>query len=45
MQLAALSKVWVCGRSHAGTAGLNLARGMVVFASVVDCQVEVSASG
>ena len=36
----------VCGRSHAGSAGSNPARGMdVCVVSVVCCQVEVSATG
>jgi len=37
--VAAQPKAWVCGRSPAGTAGLNPAGGMDV--SVVCCQGEV----
>ena len=44
--MAALSKAWVCGRSLAGTAGSNPARGMYVsLVSVVCRQEEVSATG
>ena len=40
---AELSKAWVCGRSLDGIVGSNPAGGIDV-ASVVCCQVEVSAS-
>ena len=46
--VAARSKTWVCGRSHAGIAGSNAAgggQGCLSVVSVVCCQVEVSATG
>jgi hypothetical protein len=44
--VAAPSKEWSCGRSLAGIMGSKPARGMdTCVASVVCCQVEVSASG
>jgi hypothetical protein len=45
--VAARSKAWVCGRSLAGIAGSNSARGhgCLSVVSVVCCQVEVSATG
>ena len=44
--MAARSKAWVCGRSPAGTVGLNpIGRhGYLSVVSVVCCQVEVSAT-
>ena len=44
--VAARSKVWVCGRSLAGIAGSNPARGpkCLPLVGVVCCQVEVSAT-
>jgi hypothetical protein len=42
--VAAQSKVWVCGRSLAGTVDSNSAGGMSLV-SVVCCQLGVSASG
>jgi hypothetical protein len=44
--LSALSMAWDCGRSLAGIAGSNPAKGMDVclLYSVVFCQVEVSTS-
>ena len=44
--MAARSKAWVCGRSLAGIAGSNPARGHVCLSvvSVVCCPVEVSAT-
>ena len=41
--MAARSKVWVCGRSLAGIAGFNPARGhgCLSVVSIVCCQVEV----
>ena len=44
--MAPRSKVWVCGRSPAEIVGSNptgVMDGCVSFASVVCCQVEVSA--
>ena len=44
--VAVRSKAWVCGRSLVGITGSNPSEGMVIcLASVVFCQVEVSASG
>jgi hypothetical protein len=45
--VAAPSKAWVSGLSHAGIAGSNPAggHGCLSLVSVVCCQVEVSASG
>jgi hypothetical protein len=46
--VAAMSKMWVCGRLLVGTAGSNSAEVMDVclsLVSVVFCQVEVSAMG
>ena len=44
--MVARSKAWVCGRSLAGIAGSNTARGTdMSLVSVVCCQVEDCASG
>jgi len=43
--VAALSKVWVCGRSLVGIAGSNPVGGLDVRCECLCCQVEVSASG
>ena len=45
--MAARSKAWLCGRSVAGIARSNPARGhgYLSLVSVVSCQVGVSASG
>ena len=46
--VAARSKAWVCGRSPAGTAGSNPARGgggCLSLVSVLCCQAEVTATG
>ena len=45
--VAAWSKAWVCGRSHAGIEGSIPGGGKdpLSLLSVVCCQVEVSASG
>ena len=42
--MAARSKAWVCGRSLAGIAGSNPARGMNVCVLRVLCVVEVAGS-
>jgi hypothetical protein len=44
VQVVARSEAWVCGRSLAGTAGLNPARGMGVV-SCECCQEDVSETG
>jgi hypothetical protein len=43
--VATQSKAWFCGRSLAGIAGSNPARGIAVYVSVMSCQVDVSVSG
>jgi len=44
--MASRSKACVCGRSIAGTAGLNSAGGMdVCLVNVVCCQAEISVTG